>query len=185
MVNLCRLLNNKPGDRGNLKRKKVIKKNKLSVLRRTKKRKKIVSASSSDINPKRNPAAKQTPLAALGLKKIPAVGYNFDDVIDNVEKLLDFYFPDSSKGIRGKVFHLSCKYAEDIDGDYEDFTTLHNSKRELQRWSLTVVPEVELKSRLQLDILDLYYQINMVKSYDVYDDTLIYAYLEDIQPKLK
>jgi hypothetical protein len=183
-----------------------MKKNKSSLKRRTIKGKKTVSKTTKRIKPKKRAVSKSAPgikpnrkkvekktnppfklplITALGVKQIPEVGYDFDDVIDNVEKLLNFYFPDSSKGIKEKVYRLSSKYVDYIDGEYETFLTLHNSKRELLEWTLTVVPDIEKVSPVARNILDLYYQINMVNNYDVYNDVLIYAYLKDIQPKLK
>jgi hypothetical protein len=118
------------------------------------------------------------------VKKIPDSGYDFDDVIKNVDALLKCHFPDWEKKIKAKVHRLGLKYADQIEGEYETFLNMVNSKRELERWWLTVTPSDRRLSRLEHHILDLYFQIEMVQDYDVYNDVLIYAYLEDIQPLL-
>lgn len=134
---------------------------------------------------KNNLASTKSIKTRLGLKEIPSVGFDFDDVIENVEKLLEFYFPEYSKGIKEKIYRLSARYAEQIDDDYEEFISLVNTKKDLGSWRMTVVPNYKQLSPVEDAVLDLYFQINLVRDYDVYNDVLIYAYLEDIQPQLK
>ena len=80
---------------------------------------------------------------------------------------------------------MSARYAEQIDDDYEEFISLVNTKKDLGSWRMTVVPNYKQLSPVEDAVLDLYFQINLVRDYDVYNDVLIYAYLEDIQPQLK
>jgi hypothetical protein len=87
------------------------------------------------------------------------------------------------------LFYLCCtkgkvdRYRDQYD-DYEKFLNLVDRVRSLQKWEVTVTPNHRILTKLEKNILDLYFQINMVPDYDVYNDTLIYAYLEDIQPLL-
>ena len=49
------------------------------------------------------------------LKFIPEVGFNFYDVIENVEKLIDYEFPNDGDLIRKTVKELYIKYYSKID----------------------------------------------------------------------
>ena len=118
----------------------------------------------------------------LDLKYIPTVGFDFNDVIENVEKLIDNIFPIEKDIIKKTVEELSIEYSEQIDDDYEIFMYLGNETESFKKW-------VELSRKLtkELDepvshLLDLYFQINMMNNYDIFDDLLIHAYLEDVQP---
>ncbi|MFN5424277.1 MAG: hypothetical protein ACK5A2_02760 [Bacteroidota bacterium] len=118
----------------------------------------------------------------LDLKYIPNVGFDFNDVIENVEKLIDNIFPIEKDIIKKTVEELSIEYSEQIDDDYEIFMYLGNETESFKKW-------VELSRKLtkELDepvshLLDLYFQINMMNNYDIFDDLLIHAYLEDVQP---
>ena len=118
----------------------------------------------------------------LDLKYIPNVGFDFNDVIENVEKLIDNIFPIEKDIIKKTVEELSIEYSEQIDDDYEIFMYLGNETEPFKKW-------VELSRKLtkELDepvshLLDLYFQINMMNNYDIFDDLLIHAYLEDVQP---
>ena len=118
----------------------------------------------------------------LDLKYIPNVGFDFNDVIENVEKLIDNIFPIEKDIIKKTVEELSIEYSEQIDDDYEIFMYLGNETESFKKW-------VELSRKLtkELDepvshLLDLYFQINMMINYDIFDDLLIHAYLEDVQP---
>ena len=118
----------------------------------------------------------------LDLKYIPNVGFDFNDVIENVEKLIDNIFPIEKDIIKKTVEELSIEYSEQIDDDYEIYMYLGNETESFKKW-------VELSRKLtkELDepvshLLDLYFQINMMNNYDIFDDLLIHAYLEDVQP---
>jgi hypothetical protein len=120
----------------------------------------------------------------LKLKKIPDFNYDFDDVIENVEKLLIYYFPKDKKTIELEVENLANKYCEKIDGDYDEFMRIANKTKAFNKWSDFSLRITEGLSPISYSVLDLYFQINMVPNYDVYNDVLIYAYWEDIQPYL-
>jgi hypothetical protein len=116
------------------------------------------------------------------LKFIPNVGFDFDDVIENVEKLIDNIFPIEKDIIKKTVEELSIEYSGEIGSDYEIFMYLGNETESFNKW-------VELSRKLtkELDepvshLLDLYFQINMMNDYDIFNDLLIHAYLEDVQP---
>jgi hypothetical protein len=53
----------------------------------------------------------------LDLKYIPNVGFDFNDVIENVEKLIDNIFPIEKDIIKKTVEELSIEYSEQI-GDF-------------------------------------------------------------------
>jgi hypothetical protein len=122
--------------------------------------------------------------AHLKLKVIPNINYEFDDVIENVEKLLDFHFPETNIEIRNEVQKLSTKFLLKIDYDYDKFMRIANHTKGFNKWSDLYQKMTEGLPRIASAVLDLYFQMKMVPSYDVYNDTLIYAYLEDIQPFL-
>jgi len=96
--------------------------------------------------------------------------------------LIDNIFPIEKDIIKKTVEELSIEYSEQIDDDYEIFMYLGNETESFKKW-------VELSRKLtkELDepvshLLDLYFQINMMNNYDIFDDLLIHAYLEDVQP---
>lgn len=126
---------------------------------------------------------KKNLITILGLKRVPEVGYDFDDVIFNVEKLLDHFFLKKAITIRKKVSRLSEVYIDLIQGDYDEFLNLANSEKKLQKWREPYYGLIN-RNNLMASVLDLYFQINMVENWDVYNDILIHAYLEDVQPFL-
>jgi len=122
--------------------------------------------------------------AHLKLKVIPNINYEFDDVIENVELLLDFHFPETNIEIRNEVQKLSNKFFLEIDFDYDEFMRIANHTQGFNEWRNLVKKMTERLPEIASAVLDLYFQMRMVQSYDVYNDILIYAYLEDIQPFL-
>lgn len=121
--------------------------------------------------------------SVLKLKEIPSVDYDFDDVIKNTEKLLDYYFPDNAQLIRQEVSSLASKYAPRIRSDYDKFLVLANRDKKLTHWNRLFTTSLK-SGDIQFALLDLYLQINLVVDWDVYNDVLIHTYLEDIQPYL-
>lgn len=119
----------------------------------------------------------------ISLNEIPSIDYDFDDVINNIEKLLDYYFPDNSGLIRQKVSSLASVYIPQIRGDYDKFLVLANRDKKLTRWNRPFTTAVK-SGDIRFAVLDLYLQINLVVDWDVYNDVLIHTYLEDIQPYL-
>ena len=119
-----------------------------------------------------------------GLKMIPSAGYDFDNVIENMEIILHQLFPDNAENIKAKVYSLSIEYDSKIRGNYWRFIKLANSNARLRDWNASFQKEVR-NSTLKHSVLDLYFQMNMVQNWDVYNDILIHAYLEDIQPNLE
>jgi hypothetical protein len=119
-----------------------------------------------------------------GLVHVPSRGYDFDDVIKNVESLLDQLFPTDSVAIRNAVAALASKYESKIKSDYWRFIDLANSEPALRTWDQSYRGDFS-ESPLKMSVLDLYFQMTMVPNWDVYNDILIHAYLEDIQPLIK
>ena len=119
-----------------------------------------------------------------GLKMIPTAGYDVDDVIENMEIILHQLFPDNAKNIKAKVYSLSIEYDSKIRGDYWKFIKIANQDSRLSNWDISFKKSIG-NSSLKHFVLDLYFQMNMVQNWDVYNDILIHAYLEDIQPNLE
>ena len=63
------------------------------------------------------------------LKFIPEVGFNFYDVIENVEKLIDYEFPNDGDLIRKTVKELYIKYYSKIDHCYVNFMDLYHDNK--------------------------------------------------------
>ncbi len=116
------------------------------------------------------------------LKFIPNVGFDFDDVIENVEKLVGFIFPSEKEVIKSTIEEMSMKYSEQIDNDYENFMELANETKSFYKWDVMYKKLTKGLDEPVCQLLDLYFQINMISNYDIYNDLLIHAYLEDIQP---
>ena len=121
--------------------------------------------------------------SVLKLKEIPSVDYDFDDVIKNTEKLLDYDFPDNAELIRQEVSSLASKYVPRIRSDYDKYLVLANRDKKLTHWNRPFTTALK-SGDIQFAVLDLYLQINLVVDWDVYNDVLIHTYLEDIQPYL-
>jgi len=119
-----------------------------------------------------------------GLTIIPTVGYDFDQVIRNTQRLLEQLFSENANAIRLKVYSLAIEYDSKIRGNYWRFMKLANGNASLRNWNAAFRKDVG-NSSLKHSVLDLFFQINMVQNWDVYNDILIHAYLEDIQPYLK
>lgn len=119
-----------------------------------------------------------------GLKMIQSTSYDFDDVIENMEIILHQLFPDNAENIKAKVYSLSIEYDSKIGGDYWKFMEIVNRDSRLFNWDIPFKKN-KGNSSLKHFVLDLYFQMNMVQNWDVYNDILIHAYLEDIQPNLE
>ena len=68
------------------------------------------------------------------LKFIPNVGFDFDDVIENVEKLIDYQFPSDGGLIRKTVEELHVKYYFKIDHCYDKFMDLATETKSFKKW---------------------------------------------------
>jgi hypothetical protein len=118
-----------------------------------------------------------------GLVHVPATKYDFDDVICNVGLLLDHLFQNDAPAIRSIVADLTERYHYKIEGDYWKFIELANQYSSLRDWDKPFRKDSTLLP-LKVAVLDLYFQIAMVPNWDAYNDILIHAYLEDVQPFL-
>ena len=116
------------------------------------------------------------------LKFIPEVGFNFYDVIENVEKLIDYEFPNDGDLIRKTVKELYIKYYSKIDHCYDKFMDLATETKSFKKWyKLSDKLTAKLDERAA-SLLDLYFQYTMVDNYDIFDDLLIHAWFEDVAP---
>ena len=116
------------------------------------------------------------------LKFIPEVGFDFDDVIENVEKLIDYQFPSDGGLIRKTVEELYIKYYCKIDHCYDKFMDLATETKSFKKWyKLSDKLTAKLDERAA-SLLDLYFQYTMVDNYDIFDDLLIHAWFEDVAP---
>jgi|LauGreDrversion4_2_1035121.scaffolds.fasta_scaffold53789_5 hypothetical protein len=120
----------------------------------------------------------------LSLKEIDEIDFDFDDVIENVDKLMCYYFKEQKQSIEKIISGLYLKYRSKIKNDYDRFMRIANKDKDFKDWFKMHNQFVEGKDEVANSILDLYFQMTMVPSYDVYDDVLIHAYLEDVQPYL-
>lgn len=120
----------------------------------------------------------------LGLKEIRLNDFDFDDVIENVDKLMNYFFKEDNEFIQKTVDQLYSKFCTKIDCDYDRFLKLAEKNRDILEWFGVHNKLVEDKDEVANYVLDLYFQMTMVPSNDVYCDQLIYAYIEDIQPHL-
>ena len=116
------------------------------------------------------------------LKFIPEVGFNFYDVIENVEKLIDYEFPNDGDLIRKTVNELYIKYYSKIDHCYVNFMDLYHDNKIFNKWF-----KLSRKLTKKLDeragfLLDLYFQYTMVENSDINHDLLIHAWFEDVAP---
>ena len=120
----------------------------------------------------------------LELKEISLDDFDFDDVIENVDKLMTYYLKEEKELIEKTVDELYSKFCSKIDCDYVRFLKLAEKNRDIKEWFAIHNKFVAGKDLVVNYVLDLYFQMTMVPSYDVYNDVLIHAYLEDIQPHL-
>jgi hypothetical protein len=120
----------------------------------------------------------------LELKEISLDNFDFDDVIENVDKLMTYYFKEDKEVIQKTIDELYSKFCSKIDYDYVRFLKLAEKNRDIKEWFGVHNKLVAGKGEVVNYVLDLYFQMTMVPSYDVYNDVLIHAYLEDIQPYL-
>jgi len=118
----------------------------------------------------------------MNLKAIPRKGFNFYDVIDNVEKLIDYEFPNDGDLIRKTVNELYIKYYSKIDHCYENFMDLANDTNSFKKWYKLSYKLTEKLDERAGFLLDLYFQYTMVENSDINSDLLIHAWFEDVEP---
>ena len=121
----------------------------------------------------------------LKIKHIPDVGYDFNDVIENVEKLMDHFFNTSMDEIKSTIDKLVRKYSNKIDYNYCNLFHLAENTKAFDQWHIMQMRISKGKDDPAFHLMDMYFQMRMVVSFDFYDDVLIYNYIEDIQPFLK
>jgi ribosomal protein S17E len=130
------------------------------------------------------------PLAAISIKErlclkhINEFDFDFDDVIENVDKLMTYYFKADMEFIQKTVDDLCDKYGSKICGDYDKFLDLAEKNRDIKKWLGVHNKLVADKGDVANSVLDLYFQMAMVPCNDVFNDVFILAYLETIQPYL-
>jgi len=116
------------------------------------------------------------------LKFIPNVGFDFNDVMENIEKLIDYQFPSDGGLIRKTVEDLYVKYYCKIDHCYDNFMDLATETKSFKKWyklSDKLTKDLDLPA---VHLLDLYFQYTMVDNYDIFDNLLIHAWFEDVEP---
>lgn len=118
----------------------------------------------------------------LNLVEIDLDKYDFDDVHENVQKLLVHFFGDEFYQIEKLVSEFSDKSGLDYD-DYDEFMRLA-AKGKFKKWFEYSNKICSGKPEVANAVLDLYFQKTMIPSPDIHNDLLIYAYIEDIQPFL-
>ena len=128
--------------------------------------------------------AKMSVKERLSLKEINEFDFDFDDVIENVDKLMCHYFKGQKQSIEKIVSGLYFEHRSKINYEYDKFIRIASKGKDFKDWFEMHNQFVEGKDEVANSILDLYFQMNMVPSYDVYNDVLIHAYLEDVQPYL-
>jgi len=121
----------------------------------------------------------------LKIKHIPDVGYDFNDVIENVEKLMDHFFNTSMDEIKSTIDKLATKYSNKIDYDYCNLFHLAENTKAFDQWNIMHMRISKGKVDPAFHLMDMYFQMRMVENFDFYNDVLIYNYTEDIQPFLK
>lgn len=118
----------------------------------------------------------------LNLVEIDLYDFDFDDVHENVEKLLVHFFGDEFYQIEKLVSEFSDKSGLDYDS-YDEFIRLA-AKGKFKKWFEYSNKICSGKPEVADAVLDLYFQKTMIPSPDIHNDLLIYAYIEDIQPFL-
>jgi hypothetical protein len=118
----------------------------------------------------------------LNLVKIELDDFDFDDVHENVEKLLVHFFGDDFNRIEKLVNEIKIETGLDYD-DYDLFMELADEGK-FKKWSEYCNAICSVKPEVAYAVLDLYFQKTMIPSPDIHNDLLIYAYIEDIQPLL-
>ena len=116
------------------------------------------------------------------LKFIPEVGFDFDDVIENVEKLIDYQFPSDGGLIRKTVEELHVKYYFKIDHCYDKFMDLSTETKSFKKWYKLADKLTAKLDERAASLLDLYFQYTMVDNYDIFHALLIHAWFEDVEP---
>lgn len=118
----------------------------------------------------------------LNLKAIPRKGFDFNDVIENVEKLIDYEFPNDGDLIRNTINELYVKYYCKIDHCYVNFMDLASGTNFFKKWFKLSDKLTKKLDKRAVYLLDLYFQYTMVENYDVNNDILIHAWFEDVEP---
>jgi hypothetical protein len=118
----------------------------------------------------------------LKLVKIELDDFDFDDVHENVEKLLLYFFGDDFYQIEKLVNETRIESCLEYD-DYELFMELAD-EGSFKKWTEYSNNICSGKPEVAYAVLDLYFQKTMIPSPDIHNDLLIYAYIEDIQPLL-
>lgn len=118
----------------------------------------------------------------LKLVKIELDDFDFDDVHENVEKLLVHFFGNDFYQIEKLVNTIKIETGLDYD-DYDLFMELADEGR-FKKWTDYSNAICSVKPEVAYAVLDLYFQKTMIPSPDIHNDLLIYAYIEDIQPLL-
>ncbi len=127
---------------------------------------------------------KKSLITKLKLTVIEEGGDQLYEVLDNLEILLNYFFPEEKERIKKEVEILVVKYSHKIDGDYDEFMRIANKTNAFKKWSNFSTKITEGLPTVAHAVVDLYFQMYMINHVDVCTCLLINAYTEDIQPFL-